>query len=177
MVAELLEAVRAQNDKLAVEPQRVDLAPLLLEDAVSGFAGQAEAKRIRLTAEVQPGLPAVHADPLRVGQVLGNLIDNALKFTPEDGEVRVAARVDGDGVRIEVTDTGPGVPPEAAERVFERLWQADAPTRAPAAGASGSACTSAASWWSGKAAASGSTPIPARAPRSRSPCRLPRPRR
>jgi DNA-binding response OmpR family regulator len=72
----------------AVEPQWVDLAPLLLEDAVSGFAGRAEAKRIRLTAEVRPGLPAVHADPLRVGQVLGNLIDNALKFTPEGGAVR-----------------------------------------------------------------------------------------
>jgi signal transduction histidine kinase len=133
MVAELLEAVRAQNDKLAVEPQRLDLAPLLLEDAVSGFAGQAEAKRIRLTAEVQPGLPAVHADPLRAGQVLGNLIDNALKFTPENGEVRVSAEVDGEPgfVRVEVTDSGPGVPPEAAERVFERLWQADAPDARP----------------------------------------------
>jgi phosphoserine phosphatase RsbU/P len=131
MVAELLEAVRAQNDKLAVEPQRVDLAPLLLEDAVSGFAGRAEAKRIRLTAEVRPGLPAVHADPLRVGQVLGNLIDNALKFTPEGGEVRVSALTDDGAVRIEVTDSGPGVPPEAAERVFERLWQADAPDARP----------------------------------------------
>jgi signal transduction histidine kinase len=132
MVAELLEAVRAQNDKLAVEPQRVDLAPLL-EDAVRGFAGHAEAKRIRLAAEVQPGLPAAHADPLRVGQVLGNLLDNALKFTPEGGEVRVSAGLDGEpgSVRIEVTDSGPGVPPEATERVFERLWQADAPDKRP----------------------------------------------
>jgi signal transduction histidine kinase len=127
MVAELLDAVRAQTGKLAVRPQRVDLATLV-EDTVGGFAGRAAEKRLHLTAEVQPGLPAVQADPGRTGQVLGNLLDNAIKFTPEGGAVRVSAGPsDGEPgfVRVQVTDTGPGVPEEAAERIFERLWQAE----------------------------------------------------
>jgi signal transduction histidine kinase len=126
MVAELLDAVRAQTGKLAVKLHQVELAPLV-EDAVGGFASRAADKGIRLGAEVQPGLAPVRADPGRVGQVLGNLLDNALKFTPAGGEVRVSAVADGDPafVRVEVADTGPGVPAGVAERVFERLWQAE----------------------------------------------------
>jgi signal transduction histidine kinase len=59
--------------------------------------------------------------------VLGNLLDNALKFTPEGGEVRVSAVADGEPgfARVEVADNGPGVPADAAERIFERLWQVE----------------------------------------------------
>src|SRR6266508_3863793 len=125
MVAELLDAVRAETGKLAVTVQPVELAPLV-EDTVGGFAGRAADKAIHLSAAVQPGL-AAEADAGRVGQVLGNLLDNALKFTPEGGEVRVSALADGDPgfARVEVTDSGPGVPADAAERIFERLWQVE----------------------------------------------------
>src|SRR6266545_4336677 len=111
MVAELLDAVRAETGKLAVTVQPVELAPLV-EDTVGGFAGRAVDKAIHLSVEVQPGLAPVRADSGRVGQVLGNLLDNALKFTPEGGEVRVAAVADGE-------------PADAAERIFERLWQVE----------------------------------------------------
>jgi signal transduction histidine kinase len=126
MVAELLDAVRAQTGKLAVTVQRVELAPLV-SDAVGGFAGRAADKAIDLGAEVQPSLAAVRADAGRVGQVLGNLLDNALKFTPEGGEVRVSALEDGEPgfARVEVADNGPGVPADVAERIFERLWQVE----------------------------------------------------
>jgi signal transduction histidine kinase len=132
MVAELLDAVRAQTGKLAVTVQRVELAPLV-EDAVGGFAGRAADKGIRLGAEVQPGLAPVRADSGRVGQVLGNLLDNALKFTPEGGEVRVSAAADGDPgfVRVEVADSGPGVPAGDTGRIFERLWQAEGDDAGP----------------------------------------------
>jgi signal transduction histidine kinase len=132
MVAELLDAVRAQTGKLAVTVQRVELAPLV-EDAVGGFAGRAADNGIRLGAEVQPGLAPVRADSGRVGQVLGNLLDNALKFTPEGGEVRVSAAADGDPgfVRVEVADSGPGVPAGDAGRIFERLWQAEGDDAGP----------------------------------------------
>ena len=132
MVAELLDAVRAQTGKLAVTVQRVELAPLV-EDAVGGFASRAADKGIRLGTEVQPGLAPVRADPGRVGQVLGNLLDNALKFTPEGGEVRVSAAADGDPgfVRVEVADSGPGVPAGDAGRIFERLWQAEGDDAGP----------------------------------------------
>jgi phosphoserine phosphatase RsbU/P len=126
MVAELLDAVRAETGKLAVTVQPVELAPLV-EDAVGGFAGRAADKAIHLSVEVQPGLAPVRADSGRVGQVLGNLLDNALKFTPEGGEVRVSAVADGERgfARVEVADNGPGVPADAAERIFERLWQVE----------------------------------------------------
>jgi signal transduction histidine kinase len=125
MVAELLDAARAQTGKLAVTVQRVELAPLV-EDTLGGFAGRATDKAIQLSAEVEPGLGAVRADAGRVGQVLGNLLDNALKFTPEGGQVHVAAVADGEPgfARVEVSDSGPGVPAADAERIFERLWQA-----------------------------------------------------
>src|SRR6266508_4060588 len=126
MVAELLDAVRAETGKLAVTVQPVELAPLV-EDTVGGFAGRAVDKAIHLSVEVQPGLAPVRADSGRVGQVLGNLLDNALKFTPEGGEVRVAAVADGEPgfARVAVADNGPGVPADAAERIFERLWQVE----------------------------------------------------
>jgi len=126
MVAELLDAVRAETGKLAVTVQPVELAPLV-EDTVGGFAGRAADKAIHLSVEVQPGLAPVRADSGRVGQVLGNLLDNALKFTPEGGEVRVSAVADGEPgfARVEVADNGPGVPADAAERIFERLWQVE----------------------------------------------------
>lgn len=126
MVAELLDAVRAETGKLAVTVQPVELAPLV-EDAVGGFAGRAADKRIRLGVEIEPGLAAVRADPGRVGQVLGNLVDNALKFTPEGGEVRVSvtAAAEPGYARVEVADNGPGVPAGDTERIFERLWQAE----------------------------------------------------
>src|SRR6266545_861005 len=126
MVAELLDAVRAETGKLAVTVQPVELAPLV-EDTVGGFAGRAADKAIHLSVEVQPGLAPVRADSGRVGQVLGNLLDNALKFTPGGGEVRVAAVADGEPgfARVAVADNGPGVPADAAERIFERLWQVE----------------------------------------------------
>jgi signal transduction histidine kinase len=126
MVAELLDAVRAQTGKLAVTVQRVELAPLV-SDALDGFAGRAADKAIHLGVEVEPGLAAVRADSGRVGQVLGNLLDNALKFTPEGGEVHVTAVADGEPgfARVEVSDSGPGVLAADAERIFERLWQAE----------------------------------------------------
>ena len=126
MVAELLDAVRAETGKLAVTVQPVELAPLV-EDTVGGFAGRAADKAIHLSVEVQPGLAPVRADSGRVGQVLSNLLDNALKFTPEGGEVRVSAVADGEPgfARVEVADNGPGVPADAAERIFERLWQVE----------------------------------------------------
>jgi signal transduction histidine kinase len=73
-----------------------------------------------------PPLPAVHADAQRVEQVIGNLIDNALKYTPRGGAVSVqAACTDPAVVRVTVDDSGPGIPPDQRARVFERFVQVD----------------------------------------------------
>lgn len=106
---------------------RLDLEPTaasdLVEPAVASFAARFAAKGVGLTADVRAGLVA--ADPQRVGQILGNLLDNALRHTPAGGRVSVTARDVKGGVAIEVADTGDGLTSEQADKVFERFYRAD----------------------------------------------------
>jgi signal transduction histidine kinase len=79
--------------------------------------------QLRLELDLPEGLPAVCMDPLRVGQVLSNLLANAIKFTPIGGLVRVTARLEGDRLRCEVSDNGVGIAPEDISRIFQRYAQ------------------------------------------------------
>jgi len=85
----------------------------------------AAAKEVALTAGVEPGLPAIQADPDRIRQVLVNLLANALQYTPQGGQVQVTAVPLGGQVVICVRDTGPGIPPEELPRIFDRFYRAD----------------------------------------------------
>jgi len=75
---------------------------------------------VRFTAEIAPDLPPIECDAERIGQVLSNLLANALKVTPRDGAITVG--VDRDGVFF-VRDTGPGIDPDEVPRLFERYWR------------------------------------------------------
>ena len=86
----------------------------------------ADEKHISLETGMERNLPLVHADPDRVLEVLINLVDNAIKFTPEDGTVMLQSNVveaDADFVYVAVSDTGRGISPEAKSLIFERLYQ------------------------------------------------------
>jgi signal transduction histidine kinase len=127
MIGDLLEATRSDSAALQIAPHEVDVTPLIT-DAVSFF--QLRADTIELTHDVPRDLPGVYADPQRVRQILNNLIDNALKFTPPGGRVSVRARQvapERAFVCVEVADTGRGVSPEGRQLVFERMYQ-DRPT-------------------------------------------------
>ncbi|PYT35617.1 MAG: PAS domain-containing sensor histidine kinase [Acidobacteria bacterium] len=116
-------------DLAAVEQgeARIDLAPVALRDV----ATQAEAvarpaaagKRHTLTLDVPGDLPRVLADRDRLGQVLINLLDNAVKFTPEGGRIEVSARPSSGRVVVSVKDNGVGIPPEDLGRIFERFYR------------------------------------------------------
>ncbi|OLE66235.1 MAG: hypothetical protein AUG03_00860, partial [Acidobacteria bacterium 13_1_20CM_2_68_14] len=116
-------------DLAAVEQgeARIDLAPVALRDV----ATQAEAvarpaaagKRHTLTLDVPGDLPRVLADRDRLGQVLINLLDNAVKFTPEGGRIEVSARPSSGRVVLSVKDNGVGIPPEDIGRIFERFYR------------------------------------------------------
>ncbi len=95
----------------------------LVADAVAAFRSRAGEKGVRLEERAAaPGLPVLEVDPVRVGEVLSNLVANAVRHTPSGGSVTVSASRDGDdGVSFEVVDTGPGIPPEALSHVFERF--------------------------------------------------------
>jgi signal transduction histidine kinase len=125
MIRDLLEATRAESGKLRIEPRCLALGDLVRQ-AVAMLKPTADEKRIGLEIGIDQRLPLVHADPDRVLEVLINLVDNAIKFTPPDGSVIVqASLVDADAgwVYLSVSDTGRGISPEAKALVFDRLYQ------------------------------------------------------
>jgi PAS domain S-box-containing protein len=124
MINDLLEVTRAEAGKLHVDLRCVYLTELIPEVLESFQA--AGTKNIRPSGDVPADLPPVCADPDRVRQILDNLLDNAIKFTPDRGGVTVRARATGrdrEFVRIEVADTGCGIPRKERERIFEYLHQ------------------------------------------------------
>jgi signal transduction histidine kinase len=125
MIDDLLEATRAESGKLRVEARCIGIGEVV-QQAVTMLQATAKEKHIGLEAAVDSRIPLVSADPERVLQILINLIDNALKFTPADGSIIVNACMvtkDPDYVCISVTDTGRGVSAESKHLIFERLYQ------------------------------------------------------
>ena len=123
LIQDLLDVSTLEAGKVSVDPRPEPVEPLVRE--ACGLLGHAaEAKRIEVSCEFGPALPPVRADRDRIHQVFGNLIGNALKFTPEGGTIRVRAEPDGGAVRFSVSDTGPGIRPEHLPYVFDRFWQA-----------------------------------------------------
>jgi PAS domain S-box-containing protein len=120
MVDELLDLARIQSGR--IELHRARIAPATLIDAaVDAHRGPAEERHLVLTCEVPPGLPGVLADRERLQLVLSNLLANAIRHTPEGGEIVLRARADGGQVRFEVSDNGPGIPLESQAAIFEKF--------------------------------------------------------
>lgn len=125
MIRDLLEATRAESGKMRVEPRCIALGELV-QQSVAMLRPTADEKHVGLEIGLDQRLPLVHADPDRVLEVLINLLDNAIKFTPPDGAVMVqATMVDADPsfVYVSVSDTGRGITPEGKTLIFERLYQ------------------------------------------------------
>ena len=129
MIGDLLEVTRARTGKLTIRLQRTAIGDVL-HQAVDTYRETASRKGVALIEEPPASLPPALADPDRLGQVVRNLLDNAIKFTPPGGTVRFGARIaeeDSSFLCVEVSDTGPGVPPEEAARIFEPLYQSAQP--------------------------------------------------
>jgi signal transduction histidine kinase len=125
MIRDLLEATRAENGKMRIEPRCIALSELI-QQAVAMMRPTAEAKHVGLEMGLDHRIPLVYADPDRVVEVLINLLDNAIKFTPAEGSVMAKAcmvETDPEAVYISVSDTGRGINSEAKALIFERLYQ------------------------------------------------------
>lgn len=126
-LAEDIGAVsRVEEHQLELHRRRLPVVELV-EAAVDAARDRYATEDVTLAVEVAEAVPAVHADPDRLGQVLGNLLDNALRHTPPGGRVTVAAAPadDGGSVALTVSDTGEGVPAEHLPHLFERFYRVD----------------------------------------------------
>jgi signal transduction histidine kinase len=137
LVSQLLDLSKLESGNLALHSERFAVRDVL-DQAVheSRVNAQATSKAVSLEVAVEPAGLAVVGDPERVHQVIANLLDNAIRHSPPEGRVVVAARAGHGGVTIEVVDEGPGIPEHEAARVFERFYRSDA-ARSSAAGGTG----------------------------------------
>jgi signal transduction histidine kinase len=120
----LLDVSAAEAGALALRRERVDMRSLV-NRAADLYREVAEQKNIRLAVEL-PGPAELEADPVRISQALSNLVDNALKYTPDGGRVTIGAEKEAGAVTVTVSDTGPGVPAGEREAIWRRLYRGDA---------------------------------------------------
>jgi two-component system phosphate regulon sensor histidine kinase PhoR len=126
LILDLLSIARLESGQEVYEHGPLPLPPLV-ESCVEAQRGRAKAKGQELTLDLRPldDDAVVVADEEAVRQILDNLIDNALKYTPQGGSVRVSCRPEGDSLAVEVADTGIGIPRDDLPRVFERFYRVD----------------------------------------------------
>lgn len=123
LVESLLELARLESMEAALARESVDLAAVITE-ALEGVAPLAESRRIRMVTSLETAV--TNGDASRLGQVMSNLLVNAVQYNRDEGEVRVSCRTESSaGVVVEVSDTGPGIPAEDLAHVFERFYRVD----------------------------------------------------
>ena len=123
LINDLLSVSIIEAGRLTVDPRPTPIRALL-DDAMEMLRPIAADKAIRLETVAPSEPPDVLADPGRILQVLSNLVGNAIKFTPKGGSITITVRAEDERVSFEISDTGPGIPPEQLANIFGRFWQA-----------------------------------------------------
>jgi signal transduction histidine kinase len=122
LIEDLLDTVRLQAGRLSLDVETVSVEAIVRQ-AEETFRPLAERRHLHFEV-VADNCATVRADPTRVSQVVGNLIGNAIKFTPEHGSVRLRATRDDNEVEFQVIDDGPGIPADSMQHLFDSFWQA-----------------------------------------------------
>jgi len=128
-----LSRIEAGRLELEIRPIRVDT---LVNGCVETARLNAKVRGLEIHVDLQENAPAVRGDGAQLGEVLQNLLDNAVQYTPSGGQIKVQARANGHDVIFTVSDTGIGIPESDLERIFERFYRVDA-ARSREAGGTG----------------------------------------
>ncbi len=123
LIGDLLDTVRLQAGKFALDLETLPVQEIF-QQTDETFRPLASKRHIKLSIVAPENGVAVRADPLRVSQVVGNIVGNAIKFTPDDGSVTIRAAANGNHVSIQVSDTGPGIAAKDISHLFDNFWQA-----------------------------------------------------
>ncbi|MGE5592063.1 MAG: two-component system histidine kinase PnpS [Betaproteobacteria bacterium] len=124
IISDLLELSKLESKGTEVRKTPVSLRAVV-EAALGIVRGKALQRDIHISVDISPDVPPVPADEALLVQVFVNLLDNAVKYTPEGGHVRVRAHREDGATRVDVSDTGIGIPPEHLPRIFERFYRVD----------------------------------------------------
>jgi signal transduction histidine kinase len=124
LIDDLFELSQIESGALQLTIASID-PHLLASETVAAYEGAAREKGVLLACRAAPTLPSIAADRVRLGRVLRNLVDNALRYTPVGGEVAVDACLSSSDIEFRVVDGGPGIPEHERERIFDRFYRGE----------------------------------------------------
>jgi len=124
LVEDLLELSKLEGKRVVTRWQQVQIVDNI-KQVIDMFEPRAREKNLALLTELPLRLPCIKGDPDMLTQVLINLVDNAIKYTPADGKVTIRALTQKDAIKVMVEDTGIGIPPESLPRIYERFYRVD----------------------------------------------------
>jgi signal transduction histidine kinase len=133
LVDDLFDLARISSGKLRLDVQEMRIQEVARE-ALAAIQHAVEIKRLRISTDISEAIPTFKADPRRVRQVLMNLLNNAVKFTPTGGSIVFKVIRQGNTAQCSVSDSGKGIKPEVLRYVFDRFWQEKGPQKAEASG-------------------------------------------
>ncbi len=122
LINDLLDISRIESGRIQMKQEPISLLEIVRQ-RIEEIRPQADEKSIQLELTAPELIPKIFGDEARMGQVFTNLISNAIKFTPNNGEVNIKVEVDGNLLHVEVIDTGPGIPSEERQKVFDKFYQ------------------------------------------------------
>ncbi len=133
LINRMLDISKTESGTAVLHKKTFDLT-LLLQRSAEVFSMVTEQKKQKLVIELPPGPVLFFADPVKIQQMAANLLDNAVKFTPEGGVIRISLTQTGDEICFAVADSGCGIPAEEQKNVFKRFYRADSSRHLPGNG-------------------------------------------